>query len=189
MEMKPPLVPAPRSDVALGEPRLRECGPGPRVLLRGFEKNTRPRSRHLRMWFPAGVPPPPPSPLTVGCPGPSPRGPCGSPCEAFSPAPGEKLLTGWGAVLRPDQGVLALWPVATALEGGRCRPWPTRGRGARPQRGAVLQAAPGPAAGGLGTCAALPEPGDTRGALAPLGCRRPPQASPSRGVPSEGQVS
>lgn len=74
------------------------------------------------------------------------------------------------------------WPVATALEGGRCRPWPTRGRGARPQRGAVLQAAPGPAAGGVGTCAALPEPGDTRGAWPRWGAagrhrRPPPEAS------------
>lgn len=185
VEMKPPLVPAPRSDVALGEPRLRECGPGPRVLLGGFEKNTRHRSRHLRMWFPAGVPPPPPSLLTVGCPGPSPRGPCGSPCEAFSPAPGEKLLTGWGAVPRPD---LACWLHAVARG-----PWPQPSRagaavpgprgGAEHVRSGVLcrTAAPGPAAGGLGTCAALPEPGDTRGTLAPLGCRRPPQGSMSVG--------
>lgn len=128
-----------------------------------------------------GARPPPPSPLTVGCPGPSPRGPCGSPCEAFSPAPGEKLLTGWGAVLRPD---LACWP---------CGPWPQPSRagaavpgprgGAEHVRSGVpcRTAAPGPAAGGVGTCAALPEPGDTRGALAPLGCRRPPQGSVSVG--------
>lgn len=199
MEMKPPLVPAPRSDVALGEPRLWECGPGPRVLLRGFEKNTRHRSRHLRMWFPAGVPPPPPSPLTVGCPGPSPRGPCGSPCEALSPAPGEKLLTGWGAVLRPD---LACWP---------CGPWP------QPSRAGA--AVPGPRGGAehvrsgvLGCCAAgcpgarcrrrghvrrPPRAGRHQRRAGPTGVPPAaagvrvgrPTASPSRGVPSEGQVS
>lgn len=110
---------------------------------------------------PQGCAPPPPSPLTVGCRGPAPRGPWGSPCEAFSPAPGEKLLTGWGAVLRPD---LACWP---------CGPWP------QPSRAGA--AVPGPRGGAEHVrsgvlCCRLP-----RGPLPAAWARAPP--SPSRATP------
>lgn len=110
-----------------------------------------------------GAPPPPPSPLTVGCPGPSPRGPCGSPCEAFSPAPGEKLLTGWGAVPRPD---LACWLHAVA-----------RGHSPRGRALPSLAHAGARSTSAAGCCAArLP-----RGPRPAAWARAPP--SPSRATP------